>query len=126
MRVLKEIRLQQTTEFASGIKYAKVFIKSDSHAALVDFLYSKGSNGEWIFDYDKYACLDRDERIDLEEWFIAQYLELIDQPEFCIEVKVKIPVTNRSYFDAVNEVNKRLDSIGVARERVFFNENDEK
>lgn len=73
MKVMKEIRIQNFNTFASGVRYASVYYNTGCHAGAVGVLFRKNIRGKWIFDYEKYCCLDRHERKDLEEWLIELY-----------------------------------------------------
>ena len=74
MKVIKEIRMQNFNTFASGVRYASVYYRTDCHAGVVTVLFKKNVMGKWNFDYEKSCCMDRDERKDLEEWLIELYL----------------------------------------------------
>lgn len=50
---------------------AVVFMNRKGHASKIDFIYET-AEGEWMFYYEKGTCLNKEERLALENWFVAQ------------------------------------------------------
>lgn len=66
--------VQSKTFFDNGINigHAVIIMNRNNHASKFEVIFKVDENGEWSFYYENNVCLDYDERIDFENWFICE------------------------------------------------------
>ena len=64
--------LQSMTYFSNGadLGHATVIMNRDNHVAKFEVIFKVDENDEWHFYYENNICIDDDERVDFENWFI--------------------------------------------------------
>ena len=62
------------TFFDNGINlgHAVIMMNRNNHASKFEVIFKVDGNDEWNFHYENNACLDYDERVDFENWFICE------------------------------------------------------
>lgn len=120
MKSFHTVKIDKFHNFGNGIFHLTVFAKSNSHAALVDMLYTKGADGNWKFQYETSTCLDNDERADIEEWLLENHLGKEEVKEYWIDASIRMRIQSTSYDNAVVELYKKLDEIGAEQYRETY------
>lgn len=66
--------VQSRTFFDNGINlgHAVIIMNRNNHASKFEVIFKVDENGEWNFYYENNVCLDYDERIGFENWFICE------------------------------------------------------
>ena len=66
--------LQSITFFNNGINlgHAIIIMNRNNHASKFEIIFRVDENDEWYFYYENNICLDNDERVDFENWFISE------------------------------------------------------
>ena len=62
------------TFFNNGINFghAVIIMNRNNHASKFEVIFKVDESGEWSFYYENNICLEYDERVDFENWFISE------------------------------------------------------
>ena len=68
--------LQSMTYFnnQSDLGHAVVIMNRNNHVSKFEVIFKVDENGEWHFYYENNICIDDDERVDFENWFIYWFI----------------------------------------------------
>lgn len=66
--------LQSITYFNNGINlgHAVIMMNRNNHASKFEIIFKVNKNYEYYFYYENNICLDEDEQVDFENWFIGE------------------------------------------------------
>lgn len=66
--------VQSRTFFDNGINlgHAVIIMNRNNHASKFEVIFKVDENGKWTFHYENNICLEYDERVDFENWFIRE------------------------------------------------------
>lgn len=66
---------QSITFFDNGINlgHAVIIMNRNNHASKFEVIFKVDESGKWSFYYENNICLEYDERVDFENWFIVKH-----------------------------------------------------
>lgn len=66
--------VQSRTFFDNGINlgHAVIIMNRNHHISKFEVIFKIDESGEWNFYYENNTCLEYDERVDFENWFICE------------------------------------------------------
>lgn len=67
-----EIKKNTFYDIGINLGHAIIIMNRNNHASKVDFVYIIDISGDFHFYYEKGNCLTKEEKTELERWFIKQ------------------------------------------------------
>lgn len=58
-----------------GLGHAVIIMNRNNHVSKFEVIFKVDESGEWSFYYENNICLEYDERVDFENWFICEEKE---------------------------------------------------